>query len=289
MKILLTGSNGFIGRNLAEKLCVDYKVEAPGRMELDLTDEQAVETYLDRNNFDIIIHAANASNTRNADITRYRLLDGNLRMFFNLERCSELYGRMYYFGSGAEYDMRHYVPGMKEGYFGMHVPEDPYGLSKYAMAKTSEKSRNIYDLCLFGVYGKYEEYERRFISNAICRVLTGRDITIRKNVYFDYLWIDDLCEIMRWFLEHEPKRKRYNVCRGSKIDLYSLAKIVKKLLHADCGIQVKEPGWKPEYSGNNQRLLQEMGSFIFTGYEESIQRLCCYYKTNMHLIDVNRI
>lgn len=284
MDILITGKNGFIGRNLTEKLFM-YNVTAVGRKELDLQDTKAVETYLQNHYFDVIIHTANVNTSRNTDVSPYASLDGNLRMFFNLVRCRDCYGKMYYFGSGAEYDMRHYIPNMKEEYFDTYVPADPYGFSKYIMSKTCCEAENIYDLRLFGVFGRYEEWERRFISNAICRALKGRDITIQKNVYFDYLWIDDLCEIMRWFIENEPRHKCYNVCRGSRIDLCTLACMVRDELGMDCNILVGESGWKPEYSGNNQRLLAEMGAYQFAGFRESIESLCQYYKTNLDIID----
>ncbi len=288
MKVLVTGKNGFIGRNLAENLSM-YDLTVLGRSELDLLDMDAVEAYLRQNYFDVILHTANVNTTRNSDTTPYASLDGNLRMFYNLERCSCYYGKMYYFGSGAEYDMRHYIPDMKEEYFDTHVPADPYGFSKYIMSKSCHRSGNIYDLRLFGVYGKYEEWERRFISNAICRSLVGKDITLQKNIYFDYLWVEDLCEIMKWFIENEPQYKCYNVCRGVKIDLYALAQMVRETLGVECDIVVGEPGWKPEYTGNNDRLLKEIGDFQFTGFRESIERLCQYYKTNLDMIDERKL
>lgn len=289
MRILITGSNGFIGRNLKEAWIDKYDLFYPGRNEIDLLNTEMVQDYLSQNRFDIVIHAANTNNTRNTATTPYDSLDGNLRMFFNLERCHEYYGKMYYFGSGAEYDMQHYVPDMKEEYFGTHIPKDSYGFSKYVMSKVCGQIDNIYDLRLFGVYGQYEEWERRFISNAICRALKGKDITIQKNVYFDYLWIDDLCHIMEWFIEHTPKYKHYNVCRGTKIDLYTLASMVRKILNVNCDIIVSEVGWKPEYTGNNNRLLTEIGNIQFTEYEESIQKLCEFYKFNFNMIDEHKL
>lgn len=286
MKILLTGSSGFIGKNLKEYLEKKYvHVFTPCRKEIDLLQTETVEEYIKKNNFDIIIHTANTNNTRNRLTTSYDSLDGNLHMFFNLERCKNYYGKMYYLGSGAEYDMEHYIPDMKESYFDTYIPKDPYGFSKYIMSKTCEQSSNIYDLRLFGVYGKYEEWERRFISNAICRALKGMDIVIQKNVCFDYLWVNDLCTIMEWFINNEPEYKHYNVCRGNKIDLYSLACIVREILNIDCNIVVKELGWKPEYTGNNERLLNEIGEFNFTGYRESIKELCDFYRNNINFID----
>lgn len=285
MKILITGSGGFIGKNLKESLSSKYHISCPRSYELDLQHSGIVREYLKEQRFDIIIHAANTNSTRNKKTTEYDSLNGNLRMFFNLERCRDYYGRMYYFGSGAEYDMLHYIPNMKEDYFDTYVPKDPYGFSKYIMSKACNEANNIYDLRLFGVYGKYEEWERRFISNAICRVLKGKSITIKQNVYFDYLWIDDLSKIMEWLINNPLCYKHYNVCRGDKIDLYSLACIVREILNIDCDIKVCEPGWKPEYSGNNKRLLTEMDKFQFTGYEASIKALCNYYKENIDLID----
>ena len=178
---------------------------------------------------------------------------------------------------------------MKEDYFDSYVPTDAYGFSKYIMSKEANKSNSIYDLRLFGVYGKYEEWERRFISNAICRALKGKDITIQKNVYFDYLWVDDLCDIMKWFIQNEPQYSHYNICSGNKIDLLSLANIVRKVLGIECNILIKESGWKLEYTGNNERLLNEIGDYTFTSYEESIAELCNYYKSNINLIDENKL
>lgn len=289
MKILITGASGFIGKNLVSKLKEKYYVEYPGHNVLNLLNAAEVESYLKKNEFDIVIHAANVNNVKNTAITPYDLLDGNLRMFFNLERCKNYYGKMYYFGSGAEYDMQHYIPNMQEDYFDTYIPKDAYGFSKYIMSKACKNSNNIFDLRLFGVYGKYEEWERRFISNAVCRVLKGKDITIQQNVYFDYLWVDDLCDIMLWFIENKPLYKHYNVCRGSKIDLYSLACMVRESLNADCEIIVREPGWKPEYSGNNERLLTEIGDYQFTGFKESITELCEYYKANIGMIDESKL
>lgn len=289
MKVLLTGSAGFIGRNLQEYLKRENDVYCPRRTELDLLDENLVREYLQKECFDIVIHSANTNNTRKKNTTAYESLDGNLRMFYNLEKSKDSYGKMYYFGSGAEYDSAHYIPNMQEEYFGTHIPKDSYGFSKYIMSKECEKDNNIYDLRLFGVYGKYEEWERRFISNAICRALKGKPITLQKNVYFDYLWIDDLCKIMKWFMENEPKYKHYNVCRGTKIDLFSLACMVREILNIDCEIVVKEQGWKPEYTGSNERLLAEVGECQFTDFMESIRVLADYYRENINCIDESLI
>ena len=287
-KILVTGSNGFIGRNLSEQLAERYEIFSPRSAELNLLDEITVKNYLEKHSFDVIIHSATRNTTRVAT-TPGECLNENLRMFFHLQRCNHLYGKMIYFGSGSEYDNRSFVPRMSEECFDKSVPFDSYGFSKYIMAKYCEKSDNIYELCLFGVFGKYEEWERRFISNAICRALKGMDITLQKHMMFDYLWVDDLIEIVKWFIEHEPQEKRYNVCRGESVDLYDLAIKVRDILGVDNRIVIGFDGWKPEYSGDNTRLLYEMGGFEFTGFEEAIRALCAYYKSIIDSIDETKL
>lgn len=287
-RILLTGASGFIGRNIAEKLAEQYVVLHPSSRELNLLDEEAVSRFFEQEKVDAVIHTANC-NERKKSVAQTEILENNLRMFFNLERCQNLYGKMIYFGSGAEYDMQHYKPYMAEQYFDENVPRDAYGFSKYIMAKNCLMSDKIYDLCLFGVCGKYEEWERRFISNAICRALKGMDITIHKNVYFDYLWVEDLIKILPYFIENELQYHRYNVCRGEKIDLYSLAVMVRETLHIDCKIKVEEVGWKSEYTGDNRRMLEEMGGFQFADLRNSIKELCTYYKEHLQEIDETRL
>lgn len=287
-QILITGASGFIGSNISEGLRNQYLILCPSSKELNLLDSEEVASFFRENSIDVVIHTANC-NERKKHIATSEVLASNLQMFFNLERCRNLYGKMLYFGSGAEYDMQNYIPNMSEEYFDVNVPKDAYGFSKYIMAKTCLKSNNIFDLCLFGVYGKYEEWDRRFISNAICRALKGMDITIRQNVYFDYLWVEDLVRFLPFFIENDLKHRRYNVCRGKKVDLYSLAVKVREILKADCEIKVREAGWKPEYTGNNSRMLEEMGKVQFGDLSNSIEALCEYYKEHLDEIDTDKL
>lgn len=288
-KIFITGSNGFIGKNLAESLSQQYEIFNPKREEINLTDTKIVEQYLKTNKFDVIIHSANKNSTRNTSVSEYEILDRNLRMFFNIERCKDFYGKVYYFGSGAEYDMNNYIPMMSEDYFGKFIPSDSYGFSKYIMSKIAEQENNIYDLRLFGVFGKYEEWERRFISNAICRCIYDLPITIRQNVYFDYLYIDDLSEIMKWFIENTPVMKHYNLCTGKRIDLITLANKVLNISGKNLNILIKENGLKKEYTGNNARLLSEIKTIKFTPIDVSIKKLYEYYSKNIGEIDIRKL
>jgi len=124
--VFITGASGFIGRNLAEYLGARYEVAAPTSAELDLLDTRRVEDYLGAHRFDVIVHAATTRSNRRNPASAY-LLDRNCRMFFNLVRNREKFGKMIHFGSGAEYDRKNLPARVQENYFDTRVPTDPYG------------------------------------------------------------------------------------------------------------------------------------------------------------------
>jgi GDP-L-fucose synthase len=285
VKILITGGTGFIGQNLLEQLKDEYDCHAPSSTMLNLLDGDGVYDYLKDGAFDIVIHTATWNATRNSKKDISRVLDCNLRMFFNLARCSNFFGKMMYYGSGAEYDREHWIPKMTEEYFDTYVPQDEYGLSKYIMCKYAALSKNIYNLRLFGVFGKYEDWEIRFISNACCKAVYDLPITIKQDVNFDYMHVDDLVKITRWFIQHSPEEKVFNVCSGRTCHLRDLAEQILAVSKKTLDILVSNKGVGREYSGCNARLLREMGDFQFRELTRSLEDVYLWYLHHQDLID----
>src|SRR3989344_1584884 len=195
-RIFVTGARGFIGKNICNYLRSKYNLSMPSSKQLDLLNTEKVADYLRKNSFDAVVHCAADVISRNYEKDPTLILYNNMMMFANLARCNKLYTKMLYFGSGAEFDMRHYIPHVKEEFFDTHVPEDYYGFSKYLMAQHIRSTDNIFDLRLFGCFGKYEDWEVRFISNTLCRLMHDLDITIHQNVRFAYLYVEDLAKIV---------------------------------------------------------------------------------------------
>lgn len=289
MKLFITGGSGFIGRNLREQLPRKYDISAPSSSELDLLNYDRVSDFIKRNQFDTVIHTATWNATVNSKKDVSKVLANNLRMFYNLARCSKDFGKMIYFGSGAEYDRYHWQPKMKEEYFDTYIPSDDYGFSKYIMHKYAEKSGNIYDLCIFGVFGRYEDWEIRFISNACCKAVWGLPITIKQNVYFDYLYVDDLVRITEWFINNNAKERVYNVCTGIVHDLLTLAANVRTVSGKQLDIRIRNEGLGNEYSGNNIKLLNEIGNYDFCHISNAIQKLYEWYEAHKNETDRNNL
>ncbi|MGB9700291.1 MAG: NAD-dependent epimerase/dehydratase family protein [Thermodesulfobacteriota bacterium] len=282
--VFITGGTGFIGRNLVEQLRDKYKILAPSHQELELLDEEAVSQYLRSHKIDVVIHGAIKPGHRNAkDPTN--LIYPNTRIFFNLARNNKYFRKMIWLSSGAVYDMRYYKPKMSEDYFDTHVPQDETGYYKYICAKYAELSPNIIELRPFGVFGKYEDWEIRFISNAICKTLFDLPITIKQNRRFDYLYINDLVKVIEYFIDHETKYKAYNVTPDESIELKILAEKVRSYSGKDLEIKISQPGIGVEYSGSNFRLRSQIPDLQFTDIDVAIAELYEWYKSNRYLIN----
>jgi GDP-L-fucose synthase len=288
VKVLLTGGSGFIGRNLTEYLGGRYSIAAPTSSELNLLDENCVREYLRTGHFDVVVHTATTRSNRRIGAAS-DLLDRNCRMFFNLARSRSYFGKMLHFGSGAEYSRVGLPARVSESYFDTHVPTDPYGFSKYICTQYAATTDNIFVLRLFGVFGKYEAWDVRFISNACARVVRGLPIMIRQNVRFDYLYVSELAELLAWFVEHEPRQKAYNVCRGEAFTLHELAELVAAASGCNPDIIVHNPAMAPEYSADNTRMLNEIGNFRFRTMSDCVGELYDWYKTHADIISVEQL
>jgi UDP-glucose 4-epimerase len=282
--VLITGGSGFIGKNLVESLKGKYEILSPSRQDLDLLDDRAIRRYFIDHHIDVVVHSATTPGHRNAKPVADLALR-NQKMFFGLARNRDRYGKLIFLSSGAVYDMRHYIPNMKEEYFDTHVPVDEHGFSKYVCAKYIEEADKIVELRLFGVFGKYEDYEIRFISNAICKAIMGLPITIKQNRTFDYLYVEDLAMVVDHFIMHEAQYKTYNVTSGETMDLRSLAEIVSQTSGEKTEILIKEEGWGIEYSGDNSRLRESLPHLHFTPLSRSIPSLYAWYENNRHVIN----
>jgi GDP-L-fucose synthase len=132
---------------------------------------------------------------------------------------------------------------------------------------------------LFAVFGKYEDYEIRFISNAICRALLGAPVTMRQNVMFDYLYIDDFIRILDKFITYKPAEIFINIGRGEVIDLKTLAEKVLRAVGKELPVLVANSDWAKEYSCDTVRLQELVPNFSYTSIDTAITDLVSYYKT----------
>ena len=282
--VFVTGGSGFIGRNLIEALGDDYDILAPSHAELELLDEEAVAAYLSRHGVDVVVHCAVRPGHRAARDPSQQL-QRNLRMFAALARCRERYRRLIFVSSGAVYDARHYEPRLPETAFGRHLPVDDHGFSKFLCAAYAATRPDIVELRCIGVFGRYEDYTIRFISNAICRTLFDLPVTLRQNRRFDYVPVTDLVGVIERFFTCEVRHDAYNVSAPHTWELLDLARLVVGLSGKDLPIVVANEGLGVEYSGDGRRLREDLPEFAFTPLQEAVARLYEWYAQRRESID----
>lgn len=275
MKIFLTGSGGFIGRNILESLGDKYEFIHPRSRELNLMDDNAVNDFVKSTKPDLIIHSASAGVRITADATRDDVAIPNIKMFDNLARHVSKKCPMFVFGSGAEYDKSRPLESVSESDFGKSIPNDPYGYSKYMISKQIESMDNVLNMRIFGIYGKYEN-PTRFTSYAVSQNIRHLPIEINQNVVFQFLYINDFCNILDWFIKNRPGERFVNVCPDEKITLVELSNIVNQNSEYKSEIIVKTPGLNREYTGSNAKLHNIMPNLNFTTYKKSLKQFAEY-------------
>ena len=256
---------------------------APTHRELDCSDEKSVDAYFRSEKVDAIIHSAGKPGHRNSkDSTN--LFYTNTRMFHLLARHAPDCDKFIIIGSGAIYDMRSYRPLMREDEWRDRIPADEHGFTRYVCGDAIEASTNMYDLRVFGIFGPYEDYAIRFISNMICKALFDLPLTMKQNRVFSYLYVRDLVPILSLMIRSQPEHHSYNVAPDERWDLRSLAELVLKVGGKSLPIVVAAEGMGSEYSGSNERLTREF-SPAFTPMENAVASLWDWYSRRTELID----
>ncbi|HMK91745.1 MAG TPA: NAD(P)-dependent oxidoreductase [Thermoleophilia bacterium] len=283
-RVLVTGGSGFIGRNLVARLGDRHELLAPTHAELDLLDTGAVARYLTRRHVDVVVHCAVRPGHRNASDPSEQLAR-NLRMFTNLVRCQGRFRRLVFVSSGAVYDQGRSLLRVPETTFGERVPSDEHGFSKFLCAAYAATRPDVVELRPFGVFGPHEDYAIRFISNAICKALSGLPVTLRQDRLFDFVWVHDLVDVVEAFFTLEARHEAYNVSARRPHSLLDLARLVVQIDGKDVPIQVANDGMGLAYSGDGARLRTALPGAAETPIEQAVRELYAWYAERRDTID----
>jgi len=281
MNILLTGGTGFIGRNLLERLRDEYKIFAPRHSELEIMDSVAVRKYIKKNKIKVVIHAA----IKHGD----QVLENILRMFMSIYNNLDLLDKFINFGSGAEYAKTRDLKKVKEEELGKFIPQDNYGLGKLICSQLVRENKKVVTLIPFGIFGKYEDYRFKFISNSIVKNLLGLPIKIKQDVIFDYLYINDLIPIVKFFLKNNNFYGDYNVTSTQSISLKEIAEIINRISKKTSEIAIVNKKLNYQYTGSNSKIKKIIPSFKISTYKNAIKDLYEYYRINFKSLDEDAI
>jgi GDP-L-fucose synthase len=198
-KILITGCNGFIGRNL-HKLLSNYghSIDCVSRKELDITDNISVLEFFSDRYYDLIIHTAIEGGRRTYPDTE-KMFYNNILMIYNLLSNKKSFDKLITFGSGAELDRRFNIN--RESKLDERYPIDFYGMSKNLIAKLCTFEECMYNFRVFNCFG-IDEDSNRMIRRNIENKINGLPMILYSNRLMDFFYIKDLAILIEYFINN---------------------------------------------------------------------------------------
>lgn len=237
MNILITGSNGFIGRNLSKQLKekFNYNITELNRSNCDLLNQKSVDNFFShKKKYDLVLHTAVEGGRRNKP-DNPELVFNNLLMLYNLLTYQNYFERIVSFGSGAELDRRYDINEKSINRY----PIDPYGLSKSIINKLCDSESKLCNFKIFNCFGIDEQPDRMIRSN-IEKYLRKENIIIHQNRKMDFFYIDDLALLIHYFVDQNNIPKSFDCCYSDKYNLMQIADIINSLDDHKVEVQVAE-------------------------------------------------
>lgn len=270
MNILITGSNGFIGKNLVDQLKNKYSITEINKKNINLLNSKDVDNFFLINNkyFDLVIHTA-VEGGRRTKTDDSIIVNNNLLMLYNLLNNQQYYKKIITLGSGAELDRRFDINQDSVNRY----PIDPYGLSKSVINKICQTENKLHNLRIYNCFG-INEKEDRMIKNNINRYINHKNIIIHKDKKMDFFYIDDLVKLIIYFIDNDNMPKIFDCCYKNKTKLTDIANIINHLDIHKVKVIIEDP---IEHDKDYCGVFTET-SINFTGLKKAISIVYNKYK-----------
>lgn len=301
MKVLITGSAGFIGSHLYEELKAGgYDVircdirPSDGIVRMDITDTQSIRDVLSEYKPDVIVNMAGQANVGLSWKNPQQTVTLNTIGLINiLETVRELKQgiRVIAIGSSDEYG------SLKEA--GRNVTEDtpinpmtPYAISKWAQEQFAQLYVRSYgmNVCMIRMFnlggaGQAKGFMISDFTSGVAEVEAGmKDCLMVGNLESarDFTHIDDACRAIRLLVEKGVSGEVYNIASGTT---YTAGEILDRILSmSDATITVKKdparmrPSDTPVVRGNHDKLTAHTGWMPEKGIDDILSDALNYWR-----------
>ena len=301
MKILLTGSSGMVGRNIAEHSgASNFKMLLPTSSELNLLDAHCVMKYMSKNQPDMIIHCAGIVGGIQANINQpERFLVENMKMGINILTSAKACDikKFMNLGSSCMYprDVKNPLSEDMISKGELEPTNEGYAIAKVAITKLcdfinreddSYLYKTVIPCNLFGKYDKFDPVNSHMIP-AVMSKINHAKIKNEKSIDIwgdglarrEFMYVGDFADFIYYAIDHfNLMPQNINVGLGHD---YSINEYYQKI--ADT------VGYKGTFlhdlskpTGMKQKLiddtkLKEFGWKYQTTLEEGLKKTFYYY------------
>ena len=286
MKILLTGSNGQLGYSF-KKLFDSLKIKyiATDYQEMDITDDEAMEQFFDKNsNFTHIINCAAYNDVDKAENEIEQCIKVNEEAPLIIARYAKKMGAVFVtYSTDFVFDGHKIKPYMEED---VPNPLSVYGKSKYEgeneVLKIHNKSFIIRTSWLFGIGG----------NNFNKQVINWSRLRDSLNIVDDQVsaptYSVDLAEFS-WKLIQTEKYGLYHITNSGEASKYEQAKYVLEKIGWEGKLNRAKtadfnlPAKRPEYSKLSSEKVEELLGEKIPTWQSGIDRFLEEMKENGEL------
>lgn len=307
-KIIITGINGFIGRNFLHVLLEKspdahvYGIDRDGidrasgtvkyfiPLECDLADREKVKCVLSEVRPDYIFHFAGAAYANDWDL----LFSSNVKTTLNLLESvkeSVLNPRFIIIGSAAEYGIANKMPVNE---MAIQNPTSPYGSSMCCRTNIALTFRNMgLDIVIGRVFnttgaGVTERTPVGSFARQIAQIEEGiaEPVIHTGNLepVRDFIDISDVAEAFYALSMKSEKGGIYNICSGAGHSIADILDIYLKLIPHKITILKEQSLLRkndiPSMYGDNTKIKEETGWEPSVSLDESLKSTLNYFRNH---------
>ncbi|NRD31328.1 GDP-L-fucose synthase [Shewanella sp. DC2-4] len=238
MKILLTGANGMVGKNILEAAVKhSHEFLSPGSSQLNLLDVSAVNQYILENKPDMIIHAAGIVGGIQANMAQpVKFLVDNMRIGLNILTASNDNGVVNFLNlsSSCMYP-RDAINPLSENLIlkgELEPTNEGYALAKITSTRLCEyicaenEQRKYKTIIPCNLYGRFDKFEPnhshmipaviRKIDNAVKAGLSEIDIWGDGEARREFMYAEDFADFIFYAIDNfESMPQNLNIGLGS--------------------------------------------------------------------------
>lgn len=249
MKILITGSSGFVGKHLVKRLKKKYDIIGYDlKISRDIFNEKLLNKYL--NKVDVVIHlAAFVSGIESWEKPEKYLLNNGIGTFRVIKAAiKNKVKKIIIFSSAAVYGN----------------PLTPYGASKVFAETIAKSYKNQIEIIIvrpFNIYGVGQNPAYGYVIHNFAKAIkSNKQIEIygTGNQTRDFIYIDDVVRTVEKLIKIKPPNSVIDLGTGISIKIISLAKLIGKILNIKYDIIYSRPRSELFSSQANTNGLQEI-------------------------------